>query len=108
MPGAVGHRALKGVSIGTFLHMTLQSVGSLEIPRVVGAKVRSAFSNIFSAQGHVAVGNAKVGTATVLAWRGGSFGASCGRMTPLIHKETELEAAFTEDGTVPDPRYTRT
>ena len=108
--------------------MTIQTDVLVETLQVIGATVGWASCNIFSPQGHVAVGSAEAGTATVQAWRGetpleywwrivqtltvpgvdggGQIGDGGGDALLKILTDTELEAAFTEDGTKPDPEST--
>ena len=108
--------------------MTLQpGVFIKTLTALVAPAVLSASCNIFSTQGHAAVGSTKVVTTTVLALKGKAFSEFWWRIeqiltisgldgydqlnddggdtTPLIHEGTKLEAAFV-DGTVSDPDHT--
>merc|ERR1711916_285933 len=107
-------------STGNFNIITLDHMKKMKNNAIVG--------NIFSTQDHAAAGIAKAGTATVFAWKGetlpeywwcteqmltvpGADGCDQlvddgGDATLLMHKGTELEAAFAKDGTLPDPEST--
>jgi len=135
MPGLMACRKefgpaqpFKGLNINGSLHMTIQTGVLIETLQALGATVRWASCNIFSTQDHAAAGIAKAGTATVFAWKGetlpeywwcteqmltvpGADGCDQlvddgGDATLLMHKGTELEAAFAKDGTLPDPEST--
>jgi len=135
MPGLMACRAefgpaqpFKGLNINGSLHMTIQTGVLIETLQALGATVRWASCNIFSTQDHAAAGIAKAGTATVFAWKGetlpeywwcteqmltvpGADGCDQlvddgGDATLLMHKGTELEAAFAKDGSLPDPEST--
>merc|ERR1712107_33875 len=135
MPGLMACRKefgpaqpFKGLNINGSLHMTIQTGVLIETLAALGATVRWASCNIFSTQDHAAAGIAKAGTATVFAWKGetlpeywwcteqmltvpGADGCDQlvddgGDATLLMHKGTELEAAFAKDGTLPDPEST--
>merc|ERR1712107_457911 len=118
----------KVLNINGSLHMIIQTGVLIETLQALGATVRWASCNIFSTQDHAAAGIAKAGTATVFAWKGetlpeywwcteqmltvpGADGCDQlvddgGDATLLMHKGTELEAAFAKDGTLPDPEST--
>src|SRR6201987_603207 len=79
MPGLVAIRdefapvqPLKGARITGSLHMPIQTAVLIETLQALGAQVRWASCNIFSAQDHAAAAIAARGTA-VFAWKGESL-----------------------------------
>ena len=114
------------------LHMTIQTAVLIETLDALGANVRWCSCNIFSTQDHAAAAIAEAGTAAVFAWKdeslaeywectlnaitypkddGKGFGPDMivddgGDMTLLVHKGVEYEAAYAEDGSLPDPGTT--
>ena len=67
---ADGGQSFTGLDISGSLYMALQSGEFIKTLQVLVAAVLSASCNIFSTQGHVAVGIAKTDTALVFAWKG--------------------------------------
>jgi len=136
MPGLMSCRAefgpsqpLKGARITGSLHMTIQTAVLIETLQKLGAQVRWCSCNIFSTQDHAAAAIAAAKTANVFAWKGENLeeywwctymalswsdkdGApnmlvdDGGDATLLIHEGVKAEAAYKENGKLPDPKST--
>jgi adenosylhomocysteinase len=77
MPGLMAVREkygpqkpLKGLRVTGSLHMTIQTAMLIETLVELGADVRWSSCNIFSTQDHAAAAIAKLGNASVFAWKG--------------------------------------
>jgi adenosylhomocysteinase len=135
MPGLMSCREefgpsqpLAGARIMGSLHMTIQTAALIETLSALGAEVRWCSCNIFSTQDHAAAAIAEAKTAAVYAWKNesldeywwctyqaltwpGQDGPNLivddgGDATLLIHEGVKAEAAFAENGALPDPEST--
>merc|ERR1712054_202517 len=106
------------------LHMTIQTAVLIETLKECGADVRWCSCNIFSTQDHAAAAIAEAGSAAVFAWKGETIEEywwctlqaltwpdgsgpdmivdDGGDATLLIHEGFRAEAAFKENGALPD------
>jgi adenosylhomocysteinase len=136
MPGLMACREefgaskpLAGARISGSLHMTIQTGVLIETLHALGADVRWCSCNIFSTQDHAAAAIVEAKTANVFAWKGETLEEywwctyQClnwpddeqycnmivddgGDATLLIHEGVKAEAAFKNNGTLPDPDST--